>query len=547
MVGQFNRPQGVRTALKQTNLTRREFTARGGALALAGLVPGVLSACGSGSKVGDSLEMFVSELPLQLTGQRQLISGAGSILIALEPLVTVDDKGTIVPNLAQSFEVVDRHTLVFHVRQGVRFWDGTLLTPDDVAFSLDMHRTDSSSILQRWWYLAESVKRQGEDRVVVKLTQPYAGFLYVVAQTPIVQMAYAKRHGQSVGTPATLNMGTGAWRFKSFNPDHSVELVANDKYWGEKPQYRRIITRMAADASTAALAIKTGEMTGNLMVPVAAAATYEKLGGVHVDRRKSLEVCVITMNTGYAPWNDLHVRRAVQHAVNREACVQGALGGHGQSELSIVSEQALRAVMPTDQVDALLREITPQIAFDLDRAKAELAKSAFPKGFDVGTVIDNEPEIITTLQLIAADLRKIGINLTIKQAPSSVYENQYGSRQYSLGSYTVHPDTGDPLANVIGSAFDKAGVTKTGNGPNSANYTTPQLQRLLERLRATPPEDRAKRGELCAELVRFNASQALYIGVWSPQAILAIDDRYRYPSYTELWWQTRWPTYITKG
>lgn len=537
--------------MEERNLTRRDFAARGAALALMGLAPGALAACGSGGgdggKASDALDMIVGELPLQLSGGRQLIQGAGALLIALEPLVVADPRGSIEPSLAERYEAPDASTLVFHVRSGVSFWDGRPLTAEDVVYSLDMHRTDEGSILNRWWYLAERIEQQGSDEVVVKLSSPYAGFIYGVAQTPIVQRAYNERHKGDVGTPKALNMGTGAWKFDSFNPDHSVSLVANDAYWGPKPRWRRITTRMVSDASTAALSIKSGEATGNLAVPVTDAATYEKLGGVHVEQRPSAAVCVITVNTAYAPWDDVHVRRALQHAVDREACVQGALGGLGQPELSIVSEAALRAVMPAADAEALLAEIEPLVDFDLDKARAELAKSRYPDGFEVGTVIDDETDVVRTLELIKQDLAKIGIALRITQAPSSVYEEQYGSRPYSLGSYTVTPDTGDPLTNLAGGAFDKAGVTETGNGPNASNYTTPELQRLLEDLRATPLADRARRAELCAEMVRYNAREALYVGVWSPEAILAINDAYRYPAFNELWWQTRWPDYVEQG
>ncbi|ADB50539.1 ABC transporter substrate-binding protein [Conexibacter woesei] len=538
--------------MEDRNLTRREFAARGAALALIGLVPGALAACGGGSSgdggAGDSLDMIVGELPLQLTGTRQLIQGAGALLIALEPLVVADPRGRIEPSLARRFETPDPRTFVFDVRPGVRFWDGEPLTAADVAYSLELHRTDVGSILNRWWALAERVETDGSDRVVVTLERPYAGFVYAVAQTPIVQRAYNERHKQAIGTPKALNMGTGAWKFERFDPDKSIELVANDDYWGEKPRYRRITTRMVADPSTAALSIKTGEVTGNLAVPVTDTSHYEKLGGVRVEQRPSTAVCVITLNTLYAPWDDVNVRRAMQHAVNRQACVEGALGGHGQPELSIVSEAALREVMPAEDASALLAEIEPLVEFDLDKARAALAESAHPDGFEVGTVIDGETEIVRTLELIKQDLAEIGITLKITQAPSSVYEEQYGSSRYSLGSYTVTPDSGDPLTNLVGGAFDKAGVTETGgNGPNATNFTSPELQRLLEQLRATPLSDRARRAELCAEMVRYNAREALYVGVWSPRAVLAINDAYRYPAFNELWWQTRWPDQIERS
>lgn len=538
--------------MEDSNLTRREFAARGAALALVGLAPGVLAACGSdgggAAAAGDSLDMIVGELPLQLTGSRQLVQGGGALLIALEPLVVATPGGAVEPNLAQRFETPDPRTFVFHVRPGVRFWDGAPLTARDVAWSLERHRVDAASILNRWWSLAEKVEQKGEDRVVVTLKRPYAGFVYGVAQTPIEQRAYNERNREAIGTPKALNMGTGAWKFERFDPDKSVELVANDDYWGERPRYRRITTRMVADPSTAALSIKTGETTGNLAVPVTDTSHYEKLGGVRVEQRPSTAVCVITLNTRYAPWDDVHVRRAMQHAVNRRACVEGALGGHGQPELSIVSEAALRQTMTPAAADALLTEIEPLVSFDLDKARAELAQSAYPDGFEVGTVIDDETEIVRTLELIKQDLAEIGITLKITQAPSSVYEEQYGSRRYSLGSYTVTPDSGDPLANLVGGAFDASGMTETGgNGPNATNHTTPELQGILDRLRATPLADRERRAALCAEMVRYNAREALYVGVWSPKAVLAINDAYRYPAFDELWWQTRWPDQIERS
>jgi peptide/nickel transport system substrate-binding protein len=247
--------------------------------------------------------------------------------LGLERLTTVGTDGAVHSWLAQSVTRPGRDVYVYHLRHGVRFWDGDELKAADVANSLNYYRYPGSVSA----YNFQSVKSiVATDRytVVVTLKHPDPGWKYLVCrfEMGIFEKAYQQAHKQSYGQPGTLTMGTGPWKFESLDPTSGAELAANPHWWGGKVPIARISVKFFADENSEALAFRAGEVDVTpeslANVPGFSAAAH-----VSVVSAPSNDELDFAMNTQAAPWNDVHVRRAVAYAINRSEIIRANGGG----------------------------------------------------------------------------------------------------------------------------------------------------------------------------------------------------------------------------
>ena len=161
-------------------------------------------------------------------------SGTATVVsLGCETLVKYDRLGRLTPGLAQSFSTPNALTYVYRIRKNVKFWDGSTLTPADVAYSLQQAASQKAGS-----QIAPSTRRSSRSRcprrtrVVVRMKQPDPYFRYAPAVTYILQKKFWQAHRKDIGTPKTLTMCTGPLRFTKFQGDGTSELVAFDGYWG---------------------------------------------------------------------------------------------------------------------------------------------------------------------------------------------------------------------------------------------------------------------------------------------------------------------------
>jgi peptide/nickel transport system substrate-binding protein len=145
----------------------------------------------------------------------------------------------------------------------------------------------------------------------------------------------------------------------------------------------------------------------------------------------------VSMNVKAAPFDDVHVRRAVAYALNRTDLIAangGALTATPQSTL--IPPSQLQTLGTQTEVNAVLNGL-PQYPFDLARAKQELAQSKYPHGFTAKTEIDNFGNDVEVIQAIGAELQKIGINLQISQVSSAQWSKDFTNGNLGGIAYTA--------------------------------------------------------------------------------------------------------------
>jgi peptide/nickel transport system substrate-binding protein len=526
-----------------TRLTKRKRTF----VALATATTAIsLTACG-GSDGGSSDEVDLSKQtwlvpqdwggidPLKVTS-----TNTGSIQLVLEPLVTSNAEGGVSANLAQQ-ATPDPTTFVYDLRPEATFADGKAVTTDDVLYSFSIHTAkDSTSTLAGKLASVTTVEATGEHQVTVKLSEPDVQFENTVARMGIVEKAVREKLGDGAGAPDKLNVGSGPYTVKSFKPGSQLVLQRNEKYWGEKPEAKVLTMKLIDDDSARLLAVQSGDVTGAFEIPAAQADTYGRAQGMKVISGPNPSVMLFNVNTLKKPWNDVHVRRAVASAIDKKGIINAVLKGRGKPAVSIVRADAAADVMSADAAKSLYAKLDSH-PMDLSAAKSEMAQSATPEGFDE-TVIYSEAEASSGLvaQAVAANLKPLGINLTVKSVPDAQYTDAvFFNHTASAAIVDFTTDSPDPISLVNYLTSGKQTLA-AGGYTNIAEYQNADQDKILEQYLSTPSVDESERGKLLTSALENVDANAPYIPIYNAEYLAVVKKGITFEDFDGMWWMRRW-------
>lgn len=517
--------------------------------ATIGAVVLALAACAGGSDAPsnedtDSVRVLAPTLPAVLDFTQSSGVGSGSLLIALEPLMRYAPDGSLEPGLATEMQTPDLNTYVYKIRQDVTFWDDSPLTAEDVAFSLNLHagedsKSNNASLLSN----VTSIEATADDEVTMKLSGPDPQLPFALAQLGIVSKAFYEENGEDVGTPAVLNMGTGPYEFTNFTPSKSVELEANTGYWGEEPTIDTVGVDVVSDDAARLNALQSGEYDGMFNVPLPQIKSIQGLDGLSTASAPDLSVYKFNYNVETPPFDDIHVRRAMDLALNPDDIVEAALGGRAVVASTIVPEEVIAALAGDDATAEAYATLSDNIAFDRDRAKQELAQSPVPDGFSVELVVTgSDPTLALVAQTAAQDLKQIGIELNIKEVDDQTYYNavyfKHTTDGLSLDLFSGSTTDASNLPQYILSG--KNALTEGGSGVNISDYVNADVDDLLtesQKLEVDDPE----RGALLLEAMIRAQEDVPYSTIAFPEIYIVAREGLEIDGFDAFWWLTQWP------
>jgi peptide/nickel transport system substrate-binding protein len=508
-----------------------------GLITLAILAVGAVLATGSASGSGSRAEQTIPVLRVGILGALPTMDiarsqSSGSITsLALEKLLDIaPDFKTLRPQLAARWKQTSSSTYDYELRRGVRFWNGNELTAADVANAMNYARFPGSQVALAF-PTVKSIRAIGRYKVRITLKHRDASFKWNVGrfQAQVFEQKFGDEHKGTLGRPGVLTMGTGPWKIDSLDPTRGVELSANDRYRGGRPHIRRISVKFFSDATSMALAFRAGEIdvAPNIENPRA----FEATAGANVVSGPSCRVATVSMNTRVAPWNDVHVRRAVAHALNRADLIR-ASGGNATPVDTLIPPVHLEAIAPKAQVARVLKSL-PKYPYNPARARQELAQSAHAPGFK--TTLVTHPALSSIGQAIVAQLRAVGIDAELSVVPVGTWVGQIGSPDRRPFTFLASGcSTPDPsfYTYLLGSNNLKQG------GFNIANYAPPAVdQHIRSGVQTTNP---VKRLDAYAKLLRRLAVDVPYVALWNQQSNLAISPRFTWPTFNDVYYQRTW-------
>lgn len=452
-------------------------------------------------------------------------SGSATVIsVGCETLVRYDRNGGLVPALAASFSTPNATTYVYHLRPGVKFWDGKPLTTADVIYSLQQAASKTAgSQIASFYSSVKSMTAKGRT-ITIKLSAPDPYFRYSPAVTYILEKAFWQKHGKDTGSPGTLTMCTGPYRFTKFVPDDRVEATRFNGYWGQKPEVKNVVMRFITNDATRLLAMRSGEIDGSFRISQDQIDQWKRLSGVSVKLAPELRTAYLSLDLDTAPWSDVHVRRAVAYALDKAGLVKAVLRGYGQTAPVMPPPQQWGDVAPQSYV-AKLYKAFPSYPFSIAKAKAELARSKYPNGFTATLPYPDSQQTLGKAALsLAANLKQIGVTLNVQQVTTDAWFTALFAHK-DLGAQIIswgvdYPDPADALHFIYDSAF------ATANSFNTANYKNTQMDKLLHiQQNSVNPKVRA---DAVGNALKLSARDVPYIPIWYQEVAMALKSKYTY-------------------
>ncbi|MEI2807599.1 ABC transporter substrate-binding protein [Albidovulum sp.] len=316
-----------------------------------------------------------------------------------EGLTRIGPDGAVRPALAESWDVSeDGKTYTFHLHTGVTFHDGTTFDAGDVKFSLDRARAEDSANAQKALFAGvDSVEVVDPATIAVTLKDPDGSFPFNMAWGDAVIVA-----PESAADLATKPIGTGPFRFVDWVQGDHVTIERNPDYWGKPVALSRATFRIIADPTAAFAAMMAGDVDAFPNFPAP-----ETLAQFAADPRFKVIVgstegeTILAMNNKKPPLDNVTVREAIAHAINRQEIIDGAMFGYGTAIGTHFAPHN------PDYVD-----LTALSAYDPEKSKALLAEAGVN---DLTLRLALPPPTYARRggEIIAAQLAAVGIKTKI--------------------------------------------------------------------------------------------------------------------------------------
>lgn len=409
-----------------------------------------------------------------------------------EGLARIDRDGNIVPALAESWEVSDDGlTWTFDLREGVLFHDGSEFSASDVVAKFERAMDPDSGHTHPEYY--ESIDEvTGEDgSVVFSLSQPDSGLLYNLARPDSIIYPAGTADSQRSDP-----VGTGPFRFVEWVAGSEVRLERFDDYYLDGVPYLDAVTfRIIGDPNARFAALQAGDidMIGVALSPESAIQAQSDPNLKVTEGSNTTEI-TMALNNARAPLDDPLVRQAINHAVDKNAIVEGANFGFGTP----IHTHATPA-------EPYWIDYEPY-PYDPERARELLAEAGYEDGLELSFELP-EPYNIerTSGQVIAQQLSEVGIEVDL----SIVEWGTWLERIFTGGDYDM---------SIIGHS-EPRDINVYGNPDYYYHYDNQEVRDLLEQAELANSEEQAL--EYYREIARTIADDAVNVWVFNPAYLVA--------------------------
>ena len=369
-------------------------------------------------------------------------------------LQPTDDGKDVRAGLASEWKVADDGmSVTLTLRDGLKFSDGSPITPADVAWSLKRASTPDNGAWASLVASIDDVTTEGDKTVIIKLKHADPSILpaLTVFNTGIMpqklfEAAAGATEKEKAEAFAAKPVGSGPFILESWERGATMKLVKNPNYWdkGEDgqplPYLDGVTFEVLPDDATRILKLQSGEIQGAELIPYSRVAELKSAEGITMEMFPSTRVQYITMNVRPElggkpnPLSNEKVRQALNYATNKEAIIQIVTQGVGTPMTSFMS-----TATPLHTGDA------PLFPVDMEKAKALLAEAGFADGFSTSLLVlagsQDEIGIGTALQQMWAPL---GVKLELQQVDNASRTDQYRAGTFTMRVAAWTNDISDP-------------------------------------------------------------------------------------------------------
>ncbi|MDG5807804.1 ABC transporter substrate-binding protein [Streptomyces ossamyceticus] len=415
-----------------------------------------------------------------------------------DSLLTVDAKFNLKPNLA-SYDQQSPTKLVLTIRPDTRFWDGSTVTAEDVAFSL-RRAADPAKIASYLFANVDSIKATAADKVTVTFKQPDEMFTSELANMVVLKKAFAEKAGSKLGTPAGGLMCSGPFKLDKWTSGDSITMSRNDAYWNRerRPFAKSVRFTFVTDATSLAQSLNAGEIDGAYELSASSVPALQKSKKGRLVFGLSPQSMNIYVARPDGVMADGKLRAALQRMIDREALAKAVYHG-AATPLYTMTPPATWPNAQRAAYEKAYKAFETARSYDMDAAK-KLVKSSSYKGQQIVLAIAAGDDTQSrTAQLLQQQGREAGLTIKIQSMQPLVYaqagydaSKRKGVDLMLSSNFSATPD---PLETIGFTFLPKQTY-------NYVNYDDPQATKLFDEARST--FDGAQRAEKIVEM------QALY-------------------------------------
>ena len=421
--------------------------------------------------------------------------------LIFENLVEVDVDGHLRPQLAKAMPQISSNGLQysFELRQGVKFHDGSELTADDVKYSFEYLLNPANNALRR--KLFEPIKEVvSVDRYHVKfiLSTPYRPWLfYLNKYMGIFPKGSREKYSPDHFKLSPTGVGTGPGKFVEWQEQDHITLEAHKDYWQPGlPKWDRLVVSIVPQDATREAQLLSGRLDVVSSPPPKDFQSLRNQKGIVGGAKPTLGgFLFITTNTLKEPFTDLHARRAVACAIDRDLLAKKIYYG-------LVDPSTIPAPPRGWWFDANANKIN---AYNLEMARSHLKQSKYPNGFAFDLEIPATPYLVDVKDAAVAIqemLRQVGITANIKTYETAVANNRYFKGEQTA-TLIVAMSPGEPTY-MIELFYDPRGVLNPASG-----YHNPKLSQLITESLET--NDEAQLKKIFSSMLTFLAEESPHV------------------------------------
>jgi peptide/nickel transport system substrate-binding protein len=466
-----------------------------------------LAGCTRQKPAPDTAVVLIESSPLNLDpriGTDAQSERIGELIF--EGLLRRDDHFELKPRLAESWEIPDPLTYIFHLRHGVRFHDGRPMTSADVKWTLDSLLDGSlrSAKTSAYRYIGR-VLAPDDFTLVIQLKEPYAALLWNLSDGAMGVVPAGS--GEEL---ARHPIGTGPFRFVSQAQDREVVIERNDQYWGKRAELPRVRFNVVPDATTRALELRKGSADAEVnALPGDMVAALARQPQLRVERAPGTSYQYLAMNLRDPILKDVRVRQALAYAIDRGPLIHYLWRDMARPSNSVLPPQHW-AYDPGAKV----------YPHDVEKARQLLDQAGYRPGaggvrFHLLMKTSTDESTRLFCAVLQQQLRQVGIALDIRSYEFATFYADVARGAFQLYSLRwVGGSNQDP--DVFENLFDSASFA-----PRRANrgyYSNPEVDRLIAQARRSV--DVKQRAAAYTRVQEILNEELPYVHLWWADNVL---------------------------
>jgi len=389
-----------------------------------------------------------------------------------DTLIFLNDDGTFRPGLAEKWEFVSDTAYKMYLRKGVKFHNGEELKAEDVKFSLERATTELGAHIKTYSQDLDNVEIVDDYTVILHLKKVNFPFFASLAHSwgSIVNKKEVEAQGENYGTPAGTAVGTGPFKFVSWQKSDRYTLERFDDYWDDKVKFKTLVLRSIPEPTARTVGLETGEVDIAYPMINNDISRIEENEALVLQRKPLASTTYMGFNTTKKPFDDPRVRNAFSAALDTVGIQKAVFRGVGKTPRTLIPDGIKYSI------DAEL----PAHARDVEAAKKLFAEAGVdPKGLKLEIWTNERKERVDMATIIQAQLKELGIDAEIKVLEWGAYIQGLQKKTHDLFLLGWGLSVPDP-------DYAVAGLLETGAGTNYTFFSDAKLDELLSKGRAMP-------------------------------------------------------------